>query len=452
MRRLRRRRTAGSWSVRARRAHRASVACPAWRVDVLPLGTAISSLLRFVSRRSARSDRERRGRASPPRSRTPSRVAIRAAARTQPPAILPAQRLDGQRERHHLPEKRAEVDLLAPEPPRLELVAQAHAVARQRRCRFRIGRHARPGRLEDQSERLAERRSDSGRDSGCIRASRTPASVALEIHVLAHAVGASASNAERPRDRRRSSSGSAARAAFPPGRLRLEVVRGRASPSGDRAGASWTASGLAVARSRAVPGGCERDRIAEGGAGATTLRRPASDRLRRHATRPHPLRAQSDRLPAHRRRPHGALQLGLHAPPRRPLRAAHRGHRPRALDRRVRGGRARRPRLARHRLGRGPYPPERARRAPPRRRSRSCSRRAAPTAASARARRSRRRERRPSPPARSGPTTDAAATPGSAPDCGPHTVRLRLDAEGSARAGTIWSSARAGRTRARSAT
>ena len=46
-----------------------------------------------------------------------------------------------------------------------------------------------------------------------------------------------------------------------------------------------------------------------------------------------------DRLPAHRRRAHGALQLGLHAPRRRPLRAAHRGHRPRALDARVRGGR-----------------------------------------------------------------------------------------------------------------
>ena len=40
-----------------------------------------------------------------------------------------------------------------------------------------------------------------------------------------------------------------------------------------------------------------------------------------------------DRLPAHRRRAHGAVQLALRPPPRRQDAAAHRGHRPRALDR-----------------------------------------------------------------------------------------------------------------------
>ena len=46
---------------------------------------------------------------------------------------------------------------------------------------------------------------------------------------------------------------------------------------------------------------------------------------------PRPLRAVADRLPARRRRPHGALQLALRAPARRRLRAAHRGHRRRAI-------------------------------------------------------------------------------------------------------------------------
>ena len=37
--------------------------------------------------------------------------------------------------------------------------------------------------------------------------------------------------------------------------------------------------------------------------------------------------------PPHRRRPHRHLQLGVRPPPRRHVRAAHRGHRPRALHR-----------------------------------------------------------------------------------------------------------------------
>ena len=67
---------------------------------------------------------------------------------------------------------------------------------------------------------------------------------------------------------------------------------------------------------------------------------------------PRPLRPVSHRLPARRRRPHRALQLALRAPARRHVRAAHRGHRRRAVV----GGdghrHPRRPALARPRLGR----------------------------------------------------------------------------------------------------
>ena len=65
-----------------------------------------------------------------------------------------------------------------------------------------------------------------------------------------------------------------------------------------------------------------------------------------------PLRPVPHRLPARRRRPHGALQLALRAPPRRHVRAAHRGHRRRALVGRHGHGHPRRPALARPRLGR----------------------------------------------------------------------------------------------------
>ena len=46
---------------------------------------------------------------------------------------------------------------------------------------------------------------------------------------------------------------------------------------------------------------------------------------------PRPLRSVADRLSARRRRPHGALQLAVRAAARRHVRAAHRGHRRRAL-------------------------------------------------------------------------------------------------------------------------
>ena len=66
------------------------------------------------------------------------------------------------------------------------------------------------------------------------------------------------------------------------------------------------------------------------------------------------------------------------------LRAAHRGHRPRALDPRERRADPRRAALARARLGRGAVLAERARRPPTRRPSRSCWTRATPTRTRAR--------------------------------------------------------------------
>ena len=70
--------------------------------------------------------------------------------------------------------------------------------------------------------------------------------------------------------------------------------------------------------------------------------------------------------PAHRRRAHGALQLALRPPHRRPLPAAHRGHRPRPLHPGGDRGDLRGPALARPRLGRRGDQPVRAR-PPPRR-------------------------------------------------------------------------------------
>ena len=54
-------------------------------------------------------------------------------------------------------------------------------------------------------------------------------------------------------------------------------------------------------------------------------------RLHDHGS--HPLRPQPHRLPPHRRRAHRALLLGVRAEARRHVHPAHRGHRPRALDR-----------------------------------------------------------------------------------------------------------------------
>src|SRR5829696_6869150 len=64
-------------------------------------------------------------------------------------------------------------------------------------------------------------------------------------------------------------------------------------------------------------------------------------------------RAFSNRRAAHRRREDGTVQLATRAPLGRRVRAAHRGHRPRALDARERGADPRRPALARARLARG---------------------------------------------------------------------------------------------------
>ena len=64
-------------------------------------------------------------------------------------------------------------------------------------------------------------------------------------------------------------------------------------------------------------------------------------------------RSQSDRAAARRQRADGALQLAARARPGRHLRPAHRGHRLRALDARVRARHPRRPALDGARLGRG---------------------------------------------------------------------------------------------------
>ena len=65
------------------------------------------------------------------------------------------------------------------------------------------------------------------------------------------------------------------------------------------------------------------------------------------------IRAFSNRRAAHRRREDGTVQLAPRARLGRPVRAAHRGHRPRALDAGERGPDPRRAALARARLGRG---------------------------------------------------------------------------------------------------
>ena len=102
----------------------------------------------------------------------------------------------------------------------------------------------------------------------------------------------------------------------------------------------------------------------------------------------HSFRALPDRLPAYRRRAHRAVQLALRQALRRQVPAAHRGHRPRALDRGGGRGDPRRPQLARPRLGRRGGPPVRARRAPSRGGASNCSPRAAPIAATRRPRNS----------------------------------------------------------------
>ena len=64
------------------------------------------------------------------------------------------------------------------------------------------------------------------------------------------------------------------------------------------------------------------------------------------------LRAESDRPSARRQRADRAVQLAARARPRRHVRAAHRGHRHRAIDARIGSEHPRRPAVARPRLGR----------------------------------------------------------------------------------------------------
>ena len=87
------------------------------------------------------------------------------------------------------------------------------------------------------------------------------------------------------------------------------------------------------------------------------------------------VRAVAHGRAAHRRREDGTVQLAPGARPRRRVRAADRGHRPRALDARERGADPRRAALARARLGRGARSQAERAAATPRRRS-SCSTRA----------------------------------------------------------------------------
>src|SRR5215212_9703099 len=75
-------------------------------------------------------------------------------------------------------------------------------------------------------------------------------------------------------------------------------------------------------------------------------------------------RAFPNRRAAHRRREDGTVQLAPRARVGRRVRAADRGHRPRALDVRERRPDPRRAPLARARLGRGPDLPMGAPRAP----------------------------------------------------------------------------------------
>ena len=88
-----------------------------------------------------------------------------------------------------------------------------------------------------------------------------------------------------------------------------------------------------------------------------------------------PICALSNRISARGRRPHGALQLAICAAPRRHARAAHRGHRRRAILGRHGHRHPRRPPVARARLGRRPRKGRAARAIFPVRAARPISRR-----------------------------------------------------------------------------
>ena len=98
------------------------------------------------------------------------------------------------------------------------------------------------------------------------------------------------------------------------------------------------------------------------------------------------VRSFADWLSAHRRRADRAVQLAVRPPPRRPLPAAHRGHRPAALHAGRDRGDLRRPGLARARCRRAAGVPVRARRDGMPRSRNACSPRARPIAAGPRPR------------------------------------------------------------------
>ena len=150
-----------------------------------------------------------------------------------------------------------------------------------------------------------------------------------------------------------------------------------------------------------------------------------------HDQHPHSIRSQPHGVPSYRRCPHRSLQLGPHSPPRRRIRAPNRGHRPRALDPRIRAGRPRGSALAGHRLGRGTAPPDRRaeRHAevvePLSKRARLSLRLHAGGARSATGSRHRRR--------RQGHLRRHCRDLDLGDDCGTHTVRLRIDRDSSLR-------------------
>src|SRR5262249_30178570 len=86
-----------------------------------------------------------------------ARVAVRAAARTEPRALLPAQRLHRKREADQLVDEAREIDLAAAVPARVEPLRQTHTVARKRLGPLGVGRLSLPRRLEHQAERLPKR-------------------------------------------------------------------------------------------------------------------------------------------------------------------------------------------------------------------------------------------------------------------------------------------------------
>ena len=175
---------------------------------------------------------------------------------------------------------------------------------------------------------------------------------------------------------------------------------------------------------------------------------PSSARQLRHAPRPRaavphrthdpgPVLARPHGLAPHRRRPHRAVQLALRPPPRRHVRAPHRGHRRRAVTRGVGRRHPGHAAVARASTGtRAPYLPVAPLRRATSRRPRSSSPRVTRTSASAPRTRSRRattprrrpagrpRVRRPLP--RSQPRRARRARGGGRP----RTIRFRTPDDG----------------------